>query len=388
MTKAAIKQAFGDLRPAEEFAPPRGGRPLALGGRLDRRHERHARRHHPAALLLRRRRLARPRADPDAGDPRRAARSRSASSSPRSTGSSTRSSSRRRARRAARYEGRFHAGTKPRLASAAEAEAIVAAVQGQAGEITKLETTTKKERAPLLYDLTTLQREANNRYGFSARRTLAAAQRLYEEHKALTYPRTNSRFLSTDMIGEIKPTAAGVGSNKEYAEAGRLRDRARRAAARPRHQRRQGHRPPRDHPDALRPPASQKMSDDDKKVYDMVVRRFLAVFHPDAVWENTRLETTVAEHIFRTRGRVLLEPGWRSRLRRGRGRQRVARRRGRRGRRPDAAQARAQRARRHARGRRGREGDQAAAALLRRVAAGGDGDRRQGSSTTTSCASR
>jgi DNA topoisomerase III len=56
----------------------------------------------------------------------------------------------------------------------------------------------------------------------------------------------------------------------------------------------------------------QKMSDDDKKVYDMVVRRFLAVFHPDAVWENTRLETTVAEHIFRTRGRVLLEPGWRS----------------------------------------------------------------------------
>ena len=54
------------------------------------------------------------------------------------------------------------------------------------------------------------------------------------------------------------------------------------------------------------------MSDDDKKVYDMVARRFLAVFHPDAVWENTRLETTVAEHVFRTRGRVLLEPGWRA----------------------------------------------------------------------------
>ncbi len=209
------------------------------------------------------------------------------------------------------YEGRFHAGTKPRLASAAEAEAIVAAVQGQAGEITKLETTTKKERAPLLYDLTTLQREANNRYGFSARRTLAAAQRLYEEHKALTYPRTNSRFLSTDMIGEIKPTAAGVGSHKEYAKPaayvtgldvlplGRVINDAKVT----------------DH-HAIIPTRSdhpvQKMSDDDKKVYDMVVRRFLAVFHPDAVWENTRLETTVAEHIFRTRGRVLLEPGWRS----------------------------------------------------------------------------
>ncbi len=209
------------------------------------------------------------------------------------------------------YEGRFHAGTKPRLGSAAEADAIVAAVQGRPGEITKLETTTKKERAPLLYDLTSLQREANNRYGFSARRTLAAAQRLYEEHKALTYPRTNSRFLSTDMIGEIKPTAAGVGSNREYARPaayvtgldvlplGRVINDAKVT----------------DH-HAIIPTRSEhrveKMSDDDKKIYDMAVRRFLAVFHPDAVWENTRLETTVAEHIFRTRGRVLLEPGWRS----------------------------------------------------------------------------
>ena len=91
-------------------------------------------------------------------------------------------------------------------------------MRGQAGQITKLETTTKKERAPLLYDLTSLQREANNRYGFSARRTLSAAQRLYEEHKALTYPRTNSRFLSTDMIDEIKPTAEGVGKNPVYAK--------------------------------------------------------------------------------------------------------------------------------------------------------------------------
>src|SRR5690348_4447028 len=94
-----------------------------------------------------------------------------------------------------RYVGRYHAGANPRLKTAAEAEAIVAAVRGQAGEITKLEKTRRAERAPLLYDLTSLQREANTRFGFSARRTLAAAQRLYEEHKALTYPRTNSRFL-------------------------------------------------------------------------------------------------------------------------------------------------------------------------------------------------
>ena len=141
--------------------------------------------------------------------------------------------------------------------SAEEAEAIVAAVRGQAGQITKLETTTKKERAPLLYDLTSLQREANNRYGFSARRTLAAAQRLYEEHKALTYPRTNSRFLSTDMIERDQADGRGRGQEPRLRQAGRLRDGARRPAARPRDQRRQGHRPPRDHPDALRAPRGQ-----------------------------------------------------------------------------------------------------------------------------------
>jgi len=68
----------------------------------------------------------------------------------------------------------------------------------------------------MLYDLTTLQREANNRYGFSAKRTLAAAQRCYEEHKALTYPRTNSRYLTTDMVAEIKPIAELVGAQPEY----------------------------------------------------------------------------------------------------------------------------------------------------------------------------
>ena len=212
--------------------------------------------------------------------------------------------------RGRRYGGRYHAGAQPRLKTAAEAEAIVAAVRDQAGEITKLDLSTKKERAPLLYDLTSLQRDANTRFGFSARRTLAAAQRLYEEHTALTYPRTSSRFLTGDMAGEIKPTAELVGKRREYARAaayvtgldtlplGRVVNDAKVT----------------DH-HAIIPTRSEhpvdRMSDDDKRVYDLVARRFLAVFHPDAVFENTRLETTVAEHVFRTRGRVLLVPGWR-----------------------------------------------------------------------------
>src|SRR5277367_326202 len=106
----------------------------------------------------------------------------------------------------------------PRLGTEQEAHAIVAACEGRPGTITKLEKKEQREIAPMLYDLTTLQREANNRYGFSAKRTLGAAQRLYEEHKALTYPRTNSRYLTTDMVEEIKPIAELVGARKEYSQ--------------------------------------------------------------------------------------------------------------------------------------------------------------------------
>src|SRR4029453_18049030 len=106
-----------------------------------------------------------------------------------------------------------------RLPEESAATAIVEAVTGQPGEITKLEKKEEREQPQLLYDLTSLQRHANTLYGFSARRTLAAAQRLYEEHKALTYPRTNSRFLTGDMIPEIKPIAELVGHNPQYRKA-------------------------------------------------------------------------------------------------------------------------------------------------------------------------
>jgi DNA topoisomerase-3 len=211
---------------------------------------------------------------------------------------------------ARRYEGRFHAGAQPRLKSAEEARAIVEAVRGVRGEITKLEKTKRKERSPLLYDLTSLQREANTRYGFSARRTLAAAQRCYEEHKALTYPRTSSRYLTSDMVAEIKPTAGRVGRRDEYRKAAQyVQSLDLLPLARVVDDAKVG-----DH-HAIIPTNSAhdlgRMNEDDRKVYDLVTRRFLAVFHPDAEFENTRVETTVATHVFRTRGKVLLVPGWR-----------------------------------------------------------------------------
>jgi DNA topoisomerase-3 len=205
----------------------------------------------------------------------------------------------------------------PRIGTETEAQAIVAACSGRPGTITKLEKKEQREKAPMLYDLTTLQREANNRYGFSAKRTLGAAQRLYEEHKALTYPRTNSRYLTTDMVDEIKPIAELVGARSEYRKGaeyvtgldvlplGRVVNDEKVT----------------DH-HAIIPTRSEhnleKMGSDDRRVYDMAVRRFLAVFHPEAVFENTKVETTVtaaegegAGYLFRTRGKLLQVPGWR-----------------------------------------------------------------------------
>jgi DNA topoisomerase-3 len=210
------------------------------------------------------------------------------------------------------YEGRLHVGANPRLKSADEAAVAVAACEGQVGEITKLEKSERRERAPQLYHLTSLQRDANTRFGFTARRTLAAAQRLYEEHKALTYPRTNSRYLTHDMVPEIKPIARLVGERAEYAEGtkyvlgldvlplARVVDDSK----------------VQDHHAIIPTNADSshpvdKMNDDDRRIYDLAVRRFLAVFHPEAVFENTRVETTVAAHVFRTRGKLMLVPGWR-----------------------------------------------------------------------------
>ena len=127
-----------------------------------------------------------------------------------------------------RYVGRYLGGR--RLPNEDEATAVVTAVEGNKGEITKLEKKEETEQPQLLYDLTSLQRHANTMYGFSARRTLSAAQRLYEEHKALTYPRTSSRYLTGDMVAEIKPTAELVGHNPQYAKGGRVRDLARAAS--------------------------------------------------------------------------------------------------------------------------------------------------------------
>jgi DNA topoisomerase-3 len=207
-----------------------------------------------------------------------------------------------------RYRGRYMGGKR---LPEDEAANVVREVENATGTITKLEKKEEREKPQLLYDLTSLQRHANTLYGFSARRTLGAAQRLYEEYKAITYPRTNSRFLPSDQIEEIKPTAELVGRNPQYAEGakyvvsldklplGRVVN----------DEKVQDHH-------ALIPTRAEhdleRMGSDEKRVYDLVAKRFLAIFHPEAVFERTRVETTVAEHVFRTSGRRLLQAGWKA----------------------------------------------------------------------------
>ena len=206
------------------------------------------------------------------------------------------------------YNGRYLGGKRIGLD---EATAIVRDCEGRPGTITKLEKKEETEQPQLLYDLTSLQRHANTLFGFAARRTLAAAQKLYEEHKAITYPRTNSRFLTSELIEEIKPTVVLVGENAAYSRAARyvldleelpLGRVVNDAKVEDHH--------------AIIPTRSEhvieKMKEDERRIFDLIVKRFLAIFHPDAVFERTRVETTVESYVFRTSGRVLLEAGWKS----------------------------------------------------------------------------
>ena len=175
------------------------------------------------------------------------------------------------------------------------------------------------QASPLLYDLTTLQREANSRFGFSAKTTLSLAQALYEKHKVLTYPRTDSRALPEDYLASVKETF-------EHARpGGPARARCARCAQHARKGLDAGYVKPTkrvfdnakvsDH-FAIIPTlqAPKSLIEIEAKLYDMVVKRFLAVFYPSAEFMvTTRISTRRGgrqRHKFQTNGKVLVNPGW------------------------------------------------------------------------------
>ncbi|PPB84664.1 DNA topoisomerase-3 [Mycetohabitans endofungorum] len=194
-----------------------------------------------------------------------------------------------------------------RLWSAAAAETIVAACRGQSGTVSE-ESKPSTQLSPLLFDLTSLQREANGRFGFSAKNTLALAQALYERHKVLTYPRTDARALPEDYMATVRDTLEVLKESNNYLPfAKQVMDKG---WVRP-NKRIFDNTKISDH-FAIIPTlqAPKNLSEPEQKLYDLVVKRFLAVFFPAAEYKVTTRITEVVGHHFKTEGKVLVEPGW------------------------------------------------------------------------------
>ncbi len=195
-----------------------------------------------------------------------------------------------------------------RLWSEAAAASIVAACHDKAGKVTE-ESKPSSQAAPQLFDLTSLQREANARFGFSAKNTLGLAQALYEKHKVLTYPRTDSRALPEDYLPTVTSTLemlaessdnyypfasqilnnSWVKPNKKIFDNSKISDHF-----------------------AIIPTlqAPKNLSEPEQKLYDLVVRRFMAIFFPAAEFKVTTRITEVSGHMFKTDGKILTSPGW------------------------------------------------------------------------------
>ena len=194
-----------------------------------------------------------------------------------------------------------------RLWDANKATAIADACRGKTGTATE-ESKPSTQLAPLLFDLTSLQREANSKFGFSAKTTLSIAQALYERHKVLTYPRTDSRALPEDYVGTVRKTMDALGSTAPYREFAkkivkqgwvkpnkRVFDNAKVS----------------DHFAIIPTLQTPKhLSEVEAKLYDLVVKRFLSIFFPAAEYLVTTRITEVEGHSFKTEGKVLVEPGW------------------------------------------------------------------------------
>ncbi|KWZ36101.1 DNA topoisomerase III [Burkholderia anthina] len=194
-----------------------------------------------------------------------------------------------------------------RLWSLPAAETIVAACRDQIGTVSE-ESKPSTQLSPLLFDLTSLQREANSRFGFSAKNTLGLAQALYEKHKVLTYPRTDARALPEDYLSTVQSTLEMLKESHNYLpHAKQVLDKG---WVKP-NKRIFDNSKISDH-FAIIPTlqAPKSLSEPEQKLYDMVVKRFLAVFFPAAEFRVTTRITEVAGHHFKTEGKVLVEPGW------------------------------------------------------------------------------
>ncbi|WP_129722891.1 DNA topoisomerase III [Xylanivirga thermophila] len=185
---------------------------------------------------------------------------------------------------------------------------ILSKLNGQDAKVIEVNRKRKKSYAPRLYDLTELQRDANKIFGYSAKETLSIMQRLYEHHKILTYPRTDSRYISSDVVDTLKDRlkACSVGpysrlsanilrgqirANKSFVDNSKVSDHH---AIIPTEQR----------------VTLSSLNDRERKIYDLVVKRFLAVLYPPFEYEQTTIKAKIGSEIFIAKGKIVLYPGW------------------------------------------------------------------------------
>lgn len=179
-------------------------------------------------------------------------------------------------------------------------------LKNQSAKVTKVTCSEKRKPAPQLYDLTELQREANKKYDFSAKETLNIMQRLYENHKVLTYPRTDSRYVTTDIVDTVKERlqAISVGPYRKLAAQVKTVKPSKawvdNAKVSDHH--------------AIIPteqyPQLEHMTLEERKIYDMVVKRFLAVLYPAYEYEQTAIEVEIGGHLFTAKGNIVKKAGW------------------------------------------------------------------------------
>ena len=194
-----------------------------------------------------------------------------------------------------------------RLWNKAGAEKIAGACRGKTGTVSE-ESKPSTQLSPMLFDLTSLQREANGRFGFSAKVTLSIAQELYERHKALTYPRTDSRHLPEDYLPTVKTTLEALAGESGLAPF--AREIVKSKWIKP-NKRIFDNNKISDHFAIIPTPQPPKnLNEVQQKIYDLVVRRFMAVFYPPAEYLVTTRITEVASHKFKTEGKILVKPGW------------------------------------------------------------------------------
>ena len=194
-----------------------------------------------------------------------------------------------------------------RIWSHADAERVLNEVRAGGGAKVRDKKTQSKQIAPRLYDLTTLQREANNKYSFPANKTLSIAQSLYEKHKMITYPRTDSRALPDDYRGVVVRTMESMAEPyRRFAQKAVDEGYVKKAGKRIFDSKQVS-----DH-FALMPTdvSGKKLTDDEAKIYDMIARRFVAAFYPEAVFDVTTRISAVGSNIFKTEGKVLRSAGW------------------------------------------------------------------------------